>query len=428
MKHTPPDAPAHDPYAAFRIPNFWRYMLGSLLIQLGMGAQGLAIGWEIYQRTGQPLSLGLVGGVQAIPMLLLSLPGGYLADRFDRRRVIALCLAGVAVCSLGLAWLSAVKGPIAWMYLLLFLDAAFMTLERPSGTAIFPALVPLESFENAMKWRSSLNQLSGMGGPALGALIISFSVPAAYVANAVFAMVFTGLLFLLRLRPSPAAAGRATLATVLSGVHFVWERKVLLAAISLDMFAVLLGGATYLLPVYAAKLLVDSAPGWMQSEQILGWLRVAPAVGAFGMAILLAHLPPMRKAGRAMLLAVAGFGLATIVFGLSRNFWLSWGMLCLTGALDNISVVVRHTLVQLLTPDEQRGRVSAVHSIFIGSSNEIGGFESGTVAHLFTPTISVVSGGIGTLLVVGLWSLAFPALRRFGALRGEEAKEGVKTG
>jgi len=404
-------------------------MLGSLLIQIGMGAQGLAIGWEIYQRTHQALSLGLVGGVQAIPMILLSLPAGYLADRFDRRRVIALCLTGVALCSLGLAWLSHIQGPIAWMYLLLFLDATFMTLQRPAGSAIFPALVPAETFENAMKWSSSLYQLSGMGGPALGALIISFSVPAAYLTNAAFAMIFIGLLFLLRLRPSPAAAGRATLSTVLSGVHFVWGRKVLLATISLDLFAVLLGGATYLLPVYATDLLAHSAPHGMHPAQILGWLRVAPAVGAFVMAILLAHLPPMRKAGRTMLLAVAGFGVATIIFGLSRNFWLSWAMLCLTGALDNISVVVRHTLLQLLTPDEMRGRVSAVNAIFIGSSNEIGGFESGAVAQIFhSPTLSVISGGIGTLLIVAIWALAFPALRRFGALRGEAPKEMVETG
>jgi len=239
-------SPAHDPYAAFRTPNFWRYMLGSILVQIGMGAQGLAIGWDIYNRTGQPLALGLVGGVQAVPMILLSLPAGYLADRFDRRRVITVCLGGVALCSLGLAWLSAVRGPIFWMYLLLLLDAALMTLERPAGASILPTLVPLDAFENAMKWRTSLGQISGVAGPALGAAIILWSLPAAYVVNAAFALVFTGLLFFLRMRPSPRTAGAPTLASVGAGVKFVWSRKILLAAVSLDMFAVLLGGAVYL--------------------------------------------------------------------------------------------------------------------------------------------------------------------------------------
>jgi len=408
--------PAHDPYAAFRAPLFVRYLLGSSLMQIGMGAQGLAIGWDIYQRTGQPLALGLVGGVQAIPMMLLSLPAGYLADRFDRKRIIAICIAGVALCSLGLAWLSYSNGPIFLMYLLLLLQAAAGTMQRPASSAIFPSLVPLEIFENAMKWWISLNQVTAVAGPALGAAIIAWSIPAAYAANAAFTLVFAGLFLSLRLRPSPASAGGMTLANVLVGARFVWSRKILLATISLDLFAVLLGGAVYLLPVYAKDILHVGAQG-------LGWLRAAPAVGAFLMAIFMAHLPPMRRAGRAMLIAVLGFGLATVVFGLSRNFWLSWAMLFLTGALDNISVVVRHTLVQVLTPDHMRGRVQAVNSIFIGSSNEIGGLESGVVAQAFSPKISVVSGGIGTLIVVALWALAFPNLRRFGALYAESDED-----
>ncbi len=387
-----------------------------MLIQVGMGAQGLAIGWDIYQRTGAPLALGLVGGVQAIPMLLLSLPAGYLADRFDRRRVIALCMIGVALCSLGLAWVSAVHGPIWLMYLLLFGDALFMTLERPAGASILPTLVPKEIFENAMKWRSSMFQMSAMGGPALGALIVQWSIPAAYVTNSVFALSLIALVLPLRLQTRSTRVGAATWQTVLAGAQFVWNRKIVLATVSLDLFAVLLGGAVYLLPVFAKDILHAGVQG-------LGWLRAAPAVGAFLMAVLLAHLPPMRKAGRAMLLAVFGFGLATIVFGLSRNFWLSWAMLFLTGAFDNISVVVRHTLIQVLTPDAMRGRVSAVNAIFIGSSNEIGGLESGVVAQGFGPLISVISGGIGTLLVVILWSLIFPTLRRVGTLTAEGERD-----
>lgn len=416
MNHDATTVPGHDPYAAFRVPQLWQYLLGITLVQIGMGAQGLAIGWDIYQRTRQPLALGLVGGVQALPMILLSLPAGYLADRFDRRRLNALCLCGVAACSLGLAWLSASHGSIYLMYLLLLLDATFATLQRPSASTIFMSLVPPEVFENAMKWLTSINQISGVAGPALGGMILVWSIPAAYVTNAVFALLLIVLLLSLQLRPSPAKAGAMSLQSVFAGVHFVWGRKLLLATISLDLFAVLLGGAVYLLPVYAKDIL-------RVGEHGLGWLRAAPAVGAFCMAILLAHLPPMRRAGRAMLLAVFGFGLATIVFGLSRNFWLSWTMLFFTGALDNVSVVVRHTLVQLLTPDHMRGRVSAVNSIFIGSSNEIGGLESGVIAQAFGPAVSVVSGGIGTLAVVALWAILFPRLHRFGMLTGAQEEQ-----
>ena len=400
-----------DPYAVFRLPGAARYLLGSTLIQMGMGAQGLAIGYEIYQRTGLPLALGLAGGVQAIPMVLLSLPAGYLADRFNRKALMAACLCAGAACSFGLAWTSFMHAPVALMYLLLLLDATAMTLMRPCSASILPTLAPAEHFENAMKWRSSLDQISAVGGPALGAAIITVSLPAAYAVSGMAALVFVALLLSLRMIHSPAAAGEMTLANVSAGVRFVWSHHVVLAVLSLDLFAVLLGGAVYLLPVYAKDILHVGAQG-------LGWLRAAPAAGAFCMAIMLAHLPPLRRAGRTMLLAVAGFGVATIIFGLSRDFWLSWAMLFLTGALDNISVVVRHTLVFTLTPDAMRGRVAAVNHIFIGSSNEIGGLESGLVAQWFSPLISVVGGGIGTLAVVAIWALAFPHLRRFGALTG----------
>jgi len=413
-----------DPYAAFRLPGVLRYILGAVLVQVGMSAQTLAIGWEVYTRTHQPLSLGYVAGVQAIPMLLLTLPAGLLADRLDRRKIIAGSLLGVAVCSLGLTWVSWTHGPIAWLYLLLFLDATLLTLQRPASLSIYPTLLTKETFENAMKWHSSIFQLSSMVGPALGALILKWCLPAAYAVNAVFALLFIAVLLTLPLRAVPPTEGAWSLDHVLAGVRFVWQRNVLLATISLDLFAVLLGGAVYLLPVYAKDILQVGEVG-------LGWLRMAPAVGAFLMAVLLAHLPPIKRAGRTMLLAVAGFGVATIIFGISRNFWLSITMLFLTGALDNISVVVRHTLVQYLTPDAMRGRVSAVNWIFIGSSNEIGGFESGLVAQLCRSSVlSVVTGGIGTLLVVGLWSLAFPTLRRFGALTasmGEDEAELVKA-
>ena len=212
-------------------------------------------------------------------------------------------------------------------------------------------------------------------------------------------------------------------AQLADGLRFVWRQKIILGTISLDLFAVLLGGAVYLLPIFARDILV-ARPFGLSPEQALGWLRAAPALGAFVTAVVLAHRPPMQQAGKTMLWAVAGFGVATIVFGFSRCFWLSFGMLFLTGLFDNVSVVVRHTLVQLRTPNEMRGRVSAVNSMFIGSSNELGGFESGLVARLFGPVVSVVSGGIGTLMVVGVWARLFPGLRRFGRLSQPESQDG----
>ncbi len=402
----------NNPYAAFRIPTLMRYMFGNLLLQIGLGAQGLAIGWDIYTRTGRPLDLGLVGGIQAIPMLILSLPAGYLADRYSRRTVTAVCVMGVALCSLGLAYVSARHGSIRLMYILLFMDASFATLQRPSSQSIFPLLVPTEILENAVKWQSSLFQIAAVAGPALGAVIITWSITAVYITTAVFGMIYIVLLLTIPIKSS-VSVGSMSMQNLLAGARFVWKTKLLLGIISLDLFAVLLGGAVYLLPVFAKDILHVGAHG-------LGLLRIAPAAGAFIVAVLLAHLPPMRNAGRAMFTAVAGFGLATIVFGLSHNFVLSWIMLFLTGALDNISVVVRRTLMLMLTPDDMLGRVSAVNYVFIGSSNEIGGLESGLTAQYMTPKLSVVVGGIGTLLVVGIWSLAFPRLRNFGTLTDRE--------
>lgn len=405
----------HNPYAALRVPTLRRFLLGNLLLQIGLGAQGLAVGWEVYLRTGRPLALGFVGGIQAIPMLLLSLPAGYIADRFDRRKITAVCLLGVVSCSLGLAWVSATHGPIRLMYLLLFFDATFATLQRPSVASIFPSLVPTEILENAVKWRTSLFQIAAVTGPAIGALIVASYIPAAYVMNAVFGLIYTALILSLKVN-SKTAAGAMSLRSIFAGVRFVWKRKLLLGIISLDLFAVLLGGAVYLLPVFAKDVLHAGAHG-------LGWLRAAPALGSVCMGILLAHLPPMRRAGRAMFLAVTGFGIATIAFGLSRNIVLSWALLFLAGAFDNISMVVRGTLMLLLTPNDMLGRVSAVNHIFIGSSNEIGGLESGVTAQLMGPRLSVVVGGIGTLLVVGIWSLLFPRLRSFGTLSEANEKE-----
>ncbi|MEO2004629.1 MAG: MFS transporter [Candidatus Poribacteria bacterium] len=423
---TPP-APTetdHDAYAAFRHRSYTLYMLGTSLTTIGMGAQGLAVGLELYKRTSDELLLGLVGLTTAAPMMLLILPAGYIADRLDRRRILAVSAVGVCCASAGLAVASSVVAPVWVMFALLFAGAAAATMGRPARTALLPQLVPTAIFENAVAWRTSVQQLCGMFGPAVGGLIAVRSVTAAYVVAACSALGFVAVLPFIKPAPTkqgpkvsgaasddPTAAARAPefLTELLAGVRFVGRTRLLLATMTLDLFAVLLGGAVYLLPVFALDIL-------NVGEQGLGWLRAMPAAGAFCMALLLAHLPPMRKAGRNLLLAVAGFGAVTIVFGLTKSFWLAMAMLFLTGVFDNVTVVVRHTLMQLLTPDEMRGRVSAVSSIFIGSSNELGGFESGLVAKLTTPVISVVAGGIGTLCVVVGMAFASPQLRRFGAL------------
>jgi MFS family permease len=422
----PVSASNHDAYAAFRHRSFRAYMLGSLAMQLGTAGQGLAIGWEVYQRTGQALSLAWVGLLQALPMLFLTLPAGVVADRFDRRRVIAIGLIGASMVSVGLGVVSLMQGPIIWLYALLFVNSCFVRVAWPARTAILPMLVPREVFENAVKWRSSIGQVGGMVGPALGGFVIAFHLPSAYFLAAIATALFPILLLRIEMRVQERVqAAVRGLAGVMhdlrEGLVFVWRNKLLLGAISLDMFAVLLGGAVYLLPIFAMDILKVGESG-------LGWLRAAPAAGALVTALVLAHLPPMRRAGLTLLISVMGFGIATILFGVSTSFWFSLSMLFLTGVFDNVSVVVRHTLVQLATPDAMRGRVSAVNAVFIGSSNELGGVESGVVAQWFGARFSVISGGIGTLVVVGLWSLFFPSLRRLKTLASadDQASTGRK--
>ncbi len=410
-------AKTDSPYIAFGVAAFRSLLLGNTLIQIGAAAQGLAIGWEMYQRTDQALFLGLIGLTQAVPMFLLTLPAGYLADAYDRRKVMIAGMLGTTLTSLALAVFSLSRGSIGWMFVLLFFDAAFHRLANPAWSAILPVIVPEHIFENAVKWRTTAFQLAAVAGPAVGGIIITWSVPAAYLFSAATTIVFMALLLRMRIPETSRIARGRVFRQIAEGIGFVWKRQIILGAISLDMFAVLLGGAVYLLPVFARDI-ISNPPLGSSPEEVLGWLRAAPAAGAIIMALILAHTPPLKRTGRTLFFCVSAFGAATVVFGFSRNFWLSWAMLFLTGFFDNVSVVIRQTLVQLRTPDEMRGRVSAVNSIFIGSSNELGGFESGLVAHLFSPVISVVSGGIGTLMVVAAWSRLFPGLRRVDRLQG----------
>lgn len=416
----PPDSPAPDAYAAFRHAGYRAYALGWVLVLVGTQIQSVALQWELYERTQDPLALGLVGLVQIVPALLLLLPGGHAADTFDRRRLIALGMVGTTLTSLGLAVAAWGIAPVWVFYVLLFCDASCLALARPARAALLPLIVPEAIFGNAVTWNSSLFQLAMMVGPAAGGLVVALYIPAAFLISAAGSLAFLIMLQRIALRPQDRRREPVSVDSLLGGFRFVRRSPMVLGAISLDMFAVLLGGATYLLPIYAKDILHVGEWGY-------GLLRAAPAVGAMGTAVVLAHLPPMQRAGRTMLLAVAGFGAATIVFGLSPWFWLSLAMLVLCGVCDNISVVIRHTLVQLATPDHTRGRVSAVNSVFIGLSNELGGFESGLVAKLVGPVFSVVSGGVGTLVVVGSTALLSPSLRRLRRLSDITPAQGATS-
>jgi len=405
------EAVRSDPYAALRYSDYRYFLAGRLAASMGSQMIDVAIGWELYERTGRALALGYVGLVQVVPIILLALPAGHVADRFDRKRVALLSLLVLIAASLALAAISFTVAPIPLIYLTLFVIGVALAFHRPAIAALLPQLVPADRFANAVTWNSVGWQLASVVGPALGGLIIAWRHHAGivYVIDAALMMVFVICLTQIRGRQVARARKAVTMQTLLGGVRFVWHTKVILAAITLDLFAVLFGGATTLLPVFAKDILHVGAEGF-------GWLRAAPSIGAVLVAILLLGRPPMRRAGRSLLIAVAGFGIATIVFGLSRSFPLSLVMLVLAGGLDMISVVVRQTLVQLRTPDEMRGRVSAVNSVFIDTSNELGGFESGASAALLGPVVSVVGGGIVTVLVVSAVAIAWPELRSMRGL------------
>jgi MFS family permease len=409
----PASAAAHDPYAVLRNRDFVLYLVGRLVASLGQQMLTLAVGWELYMRTHSALALGLVGLTQMMPMVLFNLPAGHVADNYDRKRIIILTNLVIACASLGLTLISALQANVFWIYFCLFAGGTGRTFLWPASSAFLPHLVSRQDFSRAVAWSSGSFQLSSVAGPAAGGALIALTHHAApvYAFNAAAGLICLTLISFVRRRHTVAVKEKMTVASLVVGFQFVFASPIILGTITLDLFAVLLGGATALLPVYAEDILKVGPTG-------LGFLQAALPTGSFLCALVLAHRPPMQKAGRAMLLAVMGFGLATIAFGFSRWFWFSLLMLFVCGAMDNISVVVRHTLVQLLTPDEKRGRVSAVNSLFIGTSNELGGFESGMVAYLLGPVFSVVSGGIGTILVVLAVAAIWPGIRKYGRLDG----------
>jgi MFS family permease len=384
----------------------------------------VALGWELYERTHSALALGLVGLATALPVIVLALPAGDLADRVDRKRILVWCQVGFILDSIALAALSYWKGPVALVYVVILARGTIQAFNNPARQAMLPQLVPADVFGNAVTWASSGFQVAAVVGPGIGGIVIALEGGAtgAYVISTLLTFVYLWALIEIRgavtaeagSARAAAQAARArekmTLASLAAGMRYVRDTKEILAAITLDLFAVLLGGATALLPIFAKDILKVGPEG-------LGWLRAAPSVGALLVAIMIAHRPPMRRAGPTLLVAVAGFGVATIVFGLSRSFLLSMVMLFLLGGLDGISIIIRSTLVHLRTPDEIRGRVSAVNSVFIDMSNELGGFESGALAALVGPVVAVVAGGVGTVVVVSAVALAWPELRQLETLQ-----------
>jgi MFS family permease len=392
---------------AFTHPDFTIYQAARFFIVAALEMQAVAVGWQMYEITRRPLDLGLIGLAQFLPGMLLFLVSGHVADRFDRRKVVTLCYCGFAVSS-GLLWAITWRGSrsVSLIYAAVVLVGVVRAFNGPVSRALLPQLVPEEHFPNAVAWNASIFQAATILGPSMGGFLYALSggpkiVYATAVATAL-AAVFSTLK--ITLKTQVRAREPVNWNTVLAGFHYIWSHKLVLGSISLDMFAVLLGGAVALLPVYASEILKTGPWG-------LGVLRSAPGVGATAMAILVVHRPLRRHAGLTMLFCVAAFGVFTIIFGLSRSLTLSLIALLLLGASDMVSVIIRSILVQLATPDEMRGRVNAVDMIFIGVSNELGQFESGLTAHWFGTVPAVVLGGLGTLVVIAIWAWAFPELR-----------------
>ena len=403
----------HDSYGALRFRDFRLLISGNFLAMFGQQMITVAIGWELYERTGSALVLGGVGLAQVIPIILLSLPAGDIVDRYNRKLIVVLAQTSLLLAALGLAALSYFTGPLFLIYACLILMGCAQTFSLPAGQVLISQVVQEEAYENATKWRSSISQLASVIGPASGGFLIGLfhGATIVYIVSAGAFTICAILFILIRIRNRTGRAlEKKTLESLAEGLRFLGQTQVMLAAITLDLFAVLLGGATTLLPIFAKSILHVGPVG-------LGWLQASDAIGAVCMALFLASRPPFTKAGPILLMAVSGFGVATIIFGLSHWFWLSLLALLILGACDNISVVIRSTLVLVRTPDEMRGRVSSVSSLFIGTSNQLGGFESGLAAQIFGPVLAVVGGGIGTVAVVLLVASIWPEMRRLRTLR-----------
>lgn len=403
----------HDAFAALKIRDYRLFVGFRFFMTIAIQMQSLIIGWQVYELTRDPLSLGLIGLAEAVPFIAVALYAGHIADLHDRKRIILyflmLFMAGTLLLflfSLDLTHFYRTFGLLP-IFVVVGLTGIARTFIAPATTALSAQVVPRELYPNASIWNSTTWHVSAMAGPALGGLIYGFfGVKIAYGAILSFGVLSIALLSVIPGRPVPAALVSEPLGRrLMTGLRFVFKHQILLPSMSLDMFGVLFGGAVSMLPVFAAEVLHVGPQG-------LGFLRAAPMAGAVLMSVFLAYRPPMHRTGRYLLLAVSGFGMSIILFALSKNFYLSLALLVLSGLFDNISVIIRATTMQLVTPDEMRGRVASVNSIFIGSSNEIGAFESGVAARLMGLVPSVVFGGAMTLIVVGAIAKLAPALRR----------------
>jgi MFS family permease len=405
------------PYAAFRIPDFRRFIVSLLAMTLGAQVQTLVVSWQIYGITRDPLSLGLIGLAEVVPFIGVAMLAGHVADRFDRRRTALWAQGVLLACALALLALSRAHAWVAahgvWpFYVVIAIGGLGRSFLMPARNSLAVGLVPRDVLPNSIAWRTSTFQVGAVAGPALGGLLYGFAgVTASYAVQA--ALVLVALVAFAMIRSTPGAARERTESfrdSLLSGWRFVWGERVLLGAQTLDLFSVLLGGAEALLPVFADRILHVGAQG-------LGLLRAAPAVGAMAMSFTLAHRAPLRRAGPTMLSAVAVYAACIIGFGMSRSFPLSAALLLVSGMADSISVLVRQTMLQILTPAPLLGRVLSVNAIFVGSSNELGEFESGVTARLLGTVPAVVLGGVASLAVVGVVALAVPRLRRMGEIR-----------
>ncbi len=417
MPSSPIEKPSRRGLEAFASRDFRRYQLARVAVILGAEAQSVAVAWQVYSMTHRPLDLGFTGLALFLPGLLFLLPAGHAADRFDRRQIILLCYALQVLGTITLLVVTRIGlHSVLPIYGVLFLIGMGRAFSGPASSALIPHLVPEKHFVNAVTWGGAIFQFANTLGPALGGLLFTLPlkrlIPETRLEGAGIVYVFTlGTLgwFLVLVTSLHARPGRmehraASLKVVLAGFRYVFNMPMLLGSFSLDLFVVLLGGAVALMPIFAQEILHTGPRG-------LGMLRAAPAVGALCTSLFMARFPLRRKAGVRLFICVAIFGIATVVFGLSRSLWLSLTALAITGAADMISVIIRGSLLQLATPPEMRGRVSAVNSLFVGASNELGEFESGLTAQWFGAVRATLFGGIGSLMVAGLWSVLFPSLR-----------------
>ena len=404
-----------DAYAVLRFRDYRFLLVANFLASLAQAMISVTVGWELWQRTGSALALGLVGLVQVVPNILVSLPAGQYVDRTDQQRVAVAATTLVGIAAAALAMLSWGDGPVVLTYASLFLIGIARAFRSPTQSALVAAIIPAGQFSNAAAWSGSASQTASIIGPAAGGLGVAVAGASApvYLASAIMMGVAAYALALMQPRPIERSTEKVSLDSLLSGLRFIRAKKELLAGMTLDLVAVLFGGATALLPIFAEEVLGVGATG-------LGFLRAAPAVGAVLTSFAVAHRGPFAAAGPTLLLTVAGFGAATILFGASRSMAVSLVALALIGAFDAISMVIRHTMTLTYTPDTMRGRVGAVNYVFIGMSNELGDFQSGVIAALFGATTAVVLGGMGTLLVVPVIALIWPQIRHLREIRANE--------